>query len=92
MLYKDNSLETIDDSCGMPIDMHSKHKVSGIELILTHLHSGAKFSNKIYEYLDGLHGVGISIVNALSKKLIVQVKKEGKIYQMDFHMARKHQN
>lgn len=84
VLYKDGSFEIIDDGRGMPIDIHPEHKVSGVELILTRLHAGAKFSNKTYEYSGGLHGVGISVVNALSKKLIVQVKKEGKIYQMDF--------
>lgn len=89
ILYEDNSLETIDDGCGMPIDMHLKYKVSRIELIFTYLHSGAKFSNKIYKYSSGLHEVGISIVNALSKKLIIQVKKEGKIYQIDFSNGEK---
>lgn len=84
ILYKDGSLEVVDDGRGMPIDVHPEHKVTGVELILTRLHAGAKFSNKTYEYSGGLHGVGISVVNALSKKLIVQVKKDGKIYQMDF--------
>ena len=84
ILYKDDSLKVIDDGRGMPIDVHLKYKLTGIELILTRLHTGAKFSDKTYEYSGGLHGVGISVVNALSKKLIVQVKKDGKIYQMDF--------
>ncbi|WP_080744756.1 DNA topoisomerase IV subunit B [Coxiella burnetii] len=84
ILYKDGSLEVIDDGRGMPIDVHPEHKLTGVELILTRLHAGAKFSTKTYEYSGGLHGVGISVVNALSKKLTVQVKKDGKIYQMDF--------
>lgn len=83
-LYKDGSLMVVDDGRGMPTDIHPEHKLSGVELILTRLHAGAKFSNKSYEFSGGLHGVGISVVNALSKKLIVQVKKDGKIYQMDF--------
>ncbi len=83
-LYKDGSLEVIDDGRGMPVDIHPEHKVSGVELILTRLHSGAKFTRKTYEFSGGLHGVGISVVNALSKELSVQVKKEGKIYGMTF--------
>ena len=68
-LYKDGSLEVTDDGRGMPIDMHPEEKMTGVELILTKLHSGAKFSNKQYRYSGGLHGVGISVVNALSKKI-----------------------
>lgn len=83
-LYKDGSLEVVDDGRGMPTDIHPEHKLTGVELILTRLHAGAKFSAKTYEYSGGLHGVGISVVNALSTKLIVQVKKDGKIYQMEF--------
>lgn len=83
-LYKDGSVEVLDDGRGMPIDVHAEHKVSGVELIMTRLHAGAKFSNKTYEFSGGLHGVGISVVNALSKRLQVQIKKEGKIYEMEF--------
>lgn len=83
-VYKDGSLAVIDNGRGMPVDIHPEHKISGVELILTRLHSGAKFSNKSYQFSGGLHGVGISVVNALSRKLMVQVKKEGRIYQMDF--------
>lgn len=89
ILYKDGSLEVIDDGRGMPIDIHSKHKLTGVELILTRLHAGAKFSSKTYEFSGGLHGVGISVVNALSSKLTVKVKKDGKIYQMDFVNSKK---
>ena len=84
VLYKDGSLAVTDNGRGMPTDIHPEHKLSGVALILTRLHAGAKFSNKSYEYSGGLHGVGISVVNALSKKLIVQVKKEGKLYDMQF--------
>lgn len=82
--YKDGSLEVVDNGRGMPTDIHPEHKVSGVELILTRLHSGAKFSNKTYEFSGGLHGVGISVVNALSQRLIAQVKNNGKIHQMEF--------
>jgi topoisomerase IV subunit B len=85
ILYKDNSLEVIDDGRGMPVDKHPEEKVSGVELILTRLHAGAKFSDKNYRFSGGLHGVGISVVNALSSKLEVKVKREGKIYQMVFN-------
>ena len=84
VLYKDGSLEVIDDGRGMPTDVHPEHKLTGVELILTRLHAGAKFSNKSYEFSGGLHGVGISVVNALSHKLIVEVKKDGKLLQMTF--------
>lgn len=83
-LHKDGSLSVEDDGRGMPIDEHPKYKLTGVELILTRLHAGAKFSNKDYEYSGGLHGVGISVVNALSKTLTVEVKKQGKKYQMEF--------
>jgi topoisomerase-4 subunit B len=83
-LYKDGSLEVTDDGRGMPVDTHPGEKLSGVELILTKLHSGAKFSNKQYRFSGGLHGVGISVVNALSKQLEVTVKRDGKIYQMKF--------
>ncbi len=83
-LYNDCSLEVVDDGRGMPTDIHPQHKISGIELILTRLHAGAKFSDKTYEFSGGLHGVGISVVNALSTRLVVRVKKEGDVYEMTF--------
>src|SRR5580692_10767395 len=83
-LYKDGSLDVTDNGRGMPVDVHPEEGLTGVELILTKLHSGAKFSNKQYKFSGGLHGVGISVVNALSKKLIVTIKRDGKIYQMEF--------
>lgn len=83
-LYKDGSLEVTDNGRGMPVDVHPEEGLTGVELILTKLHSGAKFSNKQYRFSGGLHGVGISVVNALSKKLIVKIKRNGNIYQIEF--------
>lgn len=84
VLYQDGSLAVTDNGRGMPVDIHPEHRVSGIELIMTRLHAGAKFSTKTYEFSGGLHGVGISVVNALSKRMVVQVRKQGKIYEMNF--------
>ncbi len=83
-LHKDGSLSIADDGRGMPIDIHPEEKVSGVELIMTRLHSGAKFSNKQYRFSGGLHGVGISVVNALSKKCEVTIKRNGQAYQITF--------
>lgn len=84
ILHKDMSVEVIDDGRGMPVDIHPEEKVSGVELILSRLHSGAKFSNKQYRFSGGLHGVGISVVNALSKKLEVVIRRGGSVYSMAF--------
>ncbi len=83
-LYKDGSLEVSDDGRGMPVDVHSGEKISGVEVILTRLHAGAKFSNKNYKFSGGLHGVGVSVVNALSKQLDVIIRQKGKVHQMSF--------
>jgi len=84
ILHKDGSVEVSDDGRGMPVDNHKDEKVSGVELILTRLHAGGKFSGDSYQYSGGLHGVGVSVVNALSKTLEVIVKRDGKVYSMTF--------
>jgi topoisomerase-4 subunit B len=84
ILHTDGSLEVSDNGRGMPVDIHPEEKISGVELILTRLHAGGKFSNKNYKFSGGLHGVGVSVVNALSSRLTVQVKRGGHVYQMDF--------
>ncbi len=83
-LHPDNSLEVIDNGRGMPVDIHPRHKVSGVELILTRLHAGGKFSNKNYQFSGGLHGVGVSVVNALSTRLEITIRRGGQVYSIGF--------
>jgi topoisomerase-4 subunit B len=90
-LYKDGSLEVTDDGRGMPVDIHLKEKVSGVELILTRLHAGGKFSaDSGYKFAGGLHGVGVSVVNALSKHLECWVRRGGKEYNISFKNGKVH--
>ncbi|WP_258240681.1 DNA topoisomerase IV subunit B [Pseudidiomarina homiensis] len=83
-LYPDQSLEVQDDGRGMPVDVHPEEGLPGVELIMTKLHAGGKFSNKSYNFSGGLHGVGISVVNALSTRVDVLVKRDGQVYEMAF--------
>jgi topoisomerase-4 subunit B len=83
-LFKDGSVLVKDDGRGMPVDIHPEQGLPGVEVILTKLHSGGKFSNKNYRFAGGLHGVGVSVVNALSRHLEVWVKREGMEYNMAF--------
>ncbi|MCI1730492.1 MAG: DNA topoisomerase IV subunit B [Chiayiivirga sp.] len=84
ILHADGSCEVGDDGRGMPVDIHPDEKIPGIELILTRLHAGGKFSNKNYTFSGGLHGVGVSVVNALSKKVDVYIRRDGSEYHMAF--------
>ena len=83
-LYRDGSLEVVDDGRGMPVDLHPQKKLPGVEVILTTLHAGGKFSDKNYQFSGGLHGVGVSVVNALSKRLEIEVRRDGKRHAMAF--------
>ncbi|AEW44728.1 DNA topoisomerase IV subunit B [Serratia symbiotica str. 'Cinara cedri'] len=91
-LHTDQSLKVIDDGRGIPVDIHPEEGVSAVELILCRLHSGGKFSNKNYQFSGGLHGVGVSVVNALSKRLEVNVKRNGNIYSIVFQDGHKVQD
>ena len=88
-MYRDGSIEVSDDGRGMPVDIHPEEGISGVELILSRLHAGAKFSDRNYRFSGGLHGVGVSVVNALSSDLEVEVKRGGKVYAMTFRDGEK---
>ncbi|MGZ8710710.1 MAG: DNA topoisomerase IV subunit B [Thermoanaerobaculia bacterium] len=90
-LHEDGSVSVTDNGRGMPVDKHAKEGVSGVEVILTRLHAGAKFSDKNYRFSGGLHGVGVSVVNALSKRLEVWVRRDGNEYHMRFADGKKKQ-
>lgn len=89
VLFKNGALEVRDDGRGMPVDIHPGEGVSGVEVILTRLHAGGKFSDKTYQFSGGLHGVGVSVVNALSQRLDVWVRRVGQEYHMAFEQGQK---
>lgn len=89
ILHADQSIEVTDNGRGMPVDIHPTEGVSGVEVILTKLHAGGKFSNKNYEFAGGLHGVGISVVNALSERVDIQVKRNGEVFKIAFENGTK---
>ena len=89
ILHKDQSIEVTDNGRGMPVDNHPPQTLSGVEVIMSKLHAGGKFSNKNYTFSGGLHGVGISVVNALSERVDVTVKRNGEVYKIAFENGQK---
>ncbi len=89
VLHEDGSLEVTDNGRGMPVDLHPTEKISGVEVILTRLHAGAKFSTKDYHFSGGLHGVGVSVVNALSARLEAEIRRDGQVYTIAFEGGEK---
>ncbi len=92
VLYKDGSLSVSDDGRGMPVDIHPEQGLPGVEVILSTLHAGGKFSNDNYQFSGGLHGVGVSVVNALSKQLDVTIKRGGQVHHIQFKDGEKSQD
>ena len=84
VVHADGAITITDNGRGMPVDLHPEQKKPGVEVILSTLHAGGKFSDKNYQFSGGLHGVGVSVVNALSKRLDITIRRDGNVYSMAF--------
>ena len=87
-IHPDNSVTVVDNGRGIPVEKHKKEKIPTVEVVLTILHAGGKFGGAGYKVSGGLHGVGVSVVNALSEKVVVNVRRDGKEYQIGFHRGK----
>ena len=87
VVHADGAITITDNGRGMPVDLHPEQKKPGVEVILSTLHAGGKFSDKNYQFSGGLHGVGVSVVNALSTRLDITIRRDGNVYSMASKMA-----